>query len=90
MFLCFYNIVGVIGPRSTRDHTRQTRIVRGNSETIEIYTVNHHKRDKEDNANLRLDAVLNLTKNSIEYRFDNEDYDHDNWFSAYVPEPEDG
>jgi len=82
--------VGVIGPRSTRDHTRQTRIVRGNSERIEIYTVSHHKRDVYNNADLRLDAVMDLKKGSIEYLFDNEDYDHDNWFSAYVPEEEDG
>ena len=75
---------------STRDHTRQTRIVRCNSEKMEIYTVNHHKRDEDDEAELRLDASINLLSGEVNLMHDNEDYDHENWFSAYVPENEDG
>eukprot|EP00551_Chaetoceros_affinis_P006841 CAMPEP_0203677442 /NCGR_PEP_ID=MMETSP0090-20130426/28230_1 /ASSEMBLY_ACC=CAM_ASM_001088 /TAXON_ID=426623 /ORGANISM="Chaetoceros affinis, Strain CCMP159" /LENGTH=573 /DNA_ID=CAMNT_0050544335 /DNA_START=57 /DNA_END=1778 /DNA_ORIENTATION=+ len=87
---CTFMQVGVIGPRSTRDHTRQTRIVRGNSRSLEIYTVNHHKRDENDNAELRLDATMDLREGTIEYVLDNEDYDQANWFSAHIPEEEDG
>ena len=80
----------MIGPKSTRDHTRQTRIVRGNSKVLEIYTVNHHKRDENDNAELRLDAIMDLKEGALEIIADNQDYDHQNWFSAFIPEEEDG
>ncbi len=64
--------------------------MRGNSRVLEIYTVNHHKRDENDNAELRLDAVMDLKEGTIKYVVDNEDYDHERWFSAYIPEKEDG
>jgi hypothetical protein len=90
MLLIYCILVGVVGPRSTRDHTRQTRIVRGNSDKIEIYTINHHKRDDNDNAMLRLDAVMNLSTGEIESMHNCKNYDHANWFSAHVPEKNDG
>lgn len=64
--------------------------MRGNSDIIEIYTVNHHERDENDNAKLRLDAIMDLNQGQIEYLNDNENIDRDDWFSAYVPEEEDG
>lgn len=76
--------------QSTRDHTRQTRIVRCNNESMEIYTVNHHKRDNDDQAELRLDATIDLFSSEVERMHDNEAYDRESWFSAYVPEEEDG
>jgi len=87
---CTFLQAGVIGPNSTRDHTRQTRIVRGNNNSIEIYTVNHHKRDKDGDAEFRLDAFMDLTMGDILFAHNCEDYNHDKWFSAYVPEEEDG
>ena len=35
--------VGVIGEKSQRDGRRQTRVVRGDSEELRVYTVNHHQ-----------------------------------------------
>ncbi len=75
---------------STRDHTRQTRIVRCNSEKMEIYTVNHHKRDEEDQAEIRFDASIDLLGGEMKLMLDNEAYDRDNWFSAFLPENQDG
>lgn len=57
---------------------------------MEIYTVNHHERDEADEAELRLDASVELLTGKVERMNDNEDYDRENWFSAYVPEDEDG
>ncbi len=57
---CTFVQVGVVGAKSTRDHTRQTRIVQGNSQSMKIYTINHHLRDENGQAALRLDAVLDL------------------------------
>ncbi len=87
---CTFVQVGVVGGKSTRDHTRQTRIVQGNSEVMKVYTVNHHVRDEQGDADLRLDAIIDLERGETEMTYDSETYDRDNWFSAYCPEEEDG
>ncbi|KAL7571978.1 hypothetical protein ACA910_001637 [Epithemia clementina (nom. ined.)] len=40
---CTFMQVGVIGPASTRDGKRQTRLVRGCRNRLQIYTVSHHE-----------------------------------------------
>jgi hypothetical protein len=70
---CTFVQVGVVGMKSTRDHTRQTRVVQGNSEVMKIYTVNHHVRDEEGNAEVRLDATLDLLNGSMELCGDDDD-----------------
>mmetsp|Transcript_22365 Transcript_22365/g.55372 ORF Transcript_22365/g.55372 Transcript_22365/m.55372 type:complete len:239 (+) Transcript_22365:554-1270(+) len=87
---CTFVQAGVVGPVSSRDGRRQTRIVLGCSDRIKIYTVNHHLRDGEGVANLRLDVSIDVEKNEVEYAHGVEDFDHDDWFQAYVPRKEDG
>jgi len=88
---CTFVQVGVMGPKSSRDGRRQTRIIQGNSDVLKIYTVNHHERVAvTGNAELRLDATIDLKSGSMESARRSTDYDHKNWFSAYVPEEEDG
>lgn len=88
---CTFVQVCVMGPKSTRDGKRQTRIIQGNSDVFKIHTVNHHQRDEvTGNAELRLDATIDLKNGTMELARRSEDYDHKNWFSAYVPEKEDG
>lgn len=57
---------------------------------MEIYTVNHHKRDEEDQAEIRFDASIDLLGGEMKLMLDNEAYDRDNWFSAFLPENQDG
>eukprot|EP00586_Coscinodiscus_wailesii_P014677 CAMPEP_0172492706 /NCGR_PEP_ID=MMETSP1066-20121228/23937_1 /TAXON_ID=671091 /ORGANISM="Coscinodiscus wailesii, Strain CCMP2513" /LENGTH=565 /DNA_ID=CAMNT_0013262487 /DNA_START=187 /DNA_END=1884 /DNA_ORIENTATION=+ len=88
---CTFLQCGVVGKASSRDGRRQTRLVQGNSHTINLYSINHHKRDdKNDEANIRLDAIVDLTTGQIDIKQGYNDYDHDQWFSAYVPKEEDG
>ena len=98
---CTFVQVGVVGHKSTRDHTRQTRIVQGNSREFRIYTVNHHVRDEDGNAELRLDATIDLEegemtlvdKVGLELSLScssDENNDEEQWFRAYVPQKDDG
>ncbi|CAE7758300.1 GRINA [Symbiodinium pilosum] len=88
--------------QSSRDGRRQSRLVKGNAQGYEIYTVDHKKGGK-----LRLDATV-LYSDSCEiaeeltldaepsecstltFANKHEDYDHELWFSAYVPQENDG
>ena len=89
---------GVIGPVSSRDGRRQTRLIRGSSQEIEIYTINHHKRehiDIDDTTSptigeLRLDAKININSGHVISGHGYDDYCHDNWFSAFIPQEQDG
>ncbi|CAN0162271.1 unnamed protein product [Ascophyllum nodosum] len=84
---CAFVQVGVIGEKSTRDGRRQTRLIRGTEDSLQIYTINHHTEEAE----ARLDLTLNYddpTHPVIAHG--HEDYDHSSWFSSYVPEEEDG
>ena len=97
---CTFMQVGVVGEKSTRDHTRQTRIVQGNSREFNIYTVNHHVRMEDGSADVRLDATIDLSTGELQMQ-DNKPLDGDEsddvWdkadnvlFGAYVPQEEDG
>lgn len=84
--------VGVIGEKSQRDGRRQTRVVRGCSEELRVYTVNHHQGGRE-----RLDMVLKFgapgDDPDVSFPDDHEEWitpATDKWFSARVPEKEDG
>ena len=88
---CTFVQAGVMGPLSSRDQRRQTRIVQGNEDLINIYTVNHHKRRGETGtADLRLDAQIDVKKGTLTFENSDEDLDNENWFRAYTPEEEDG
>jgi len=99
---CTFVQVGVVGMKSTRDHTRQTRIVQGNSEILKIFTVNHHIRDEKGNANIRLDATLDLIGGTMELsnnsdgrigasvNDDETQCGNEQWFGAFIPREEDG
>ncbi|CAE7559684.1 GRINA [Symbiodinium natans] len=99
---CVFAQTGVMRSQSSRDGRRQSRLVKGNAQGFEIYTVDH-KRGGE----LRLDATvlysdscdlpeeLTISQEASEcstltFAHKHEDYDHDLWFSAYVPQENDG
>lgn len=84
--------VGVIGEKSQRDGRRQSRLVRGDEKGLKIFTVNHHLGGTE-----RLDMEIVYAPNGGEPSFvvpeDHEDWikpGKDKWFSARVPEADDG
>lgn len=91
---CVFMQVGVVGKKSTRDHTRQTRIVQGNRDEFRIYTVNHHVRDGDGSAELRLDATIDLQNGEMKLvekaKTDCDGNDGEKWWSAYLPREEDG
>jgi hypothetical protein len=79
---CTFVQVGVVGKKSTRDHTRQTRIIQGNDREIYIYTVNHHygtddlkDKDMRVRESLRLDAKIDLESGEM---WTNNDHSSDN------------
>ena len=52
---CVFVQTGVMGGSSARDGRRQSRILKGNKDGLEIYTVSHHK-----GGELRLDATVSI------------------------------
>jgi hypothetical protein len=95
---CTFVQVGVVGPQSTRDGRRQTRVVQGCADRLKVYTLNHHERTsylsseliKKECASVRLDVEIDFINNRVLYAHDNQDYDHADWFQAYTPQEEDG
>ena len=80
--------------RSSRDGRRHSRFIRGNEHGFEICTVDHSK-----GGVLRLDATVTYADecaadgeacSTLVFAHDHEDYDHDLWFQAYVPQEGDG
>lgn len=71
---CIFMQVGVIGPGSSRDQRRQSRMIRGcGEEFLQIFSINHHERATDvegvedvdsiatvSKAKVRLDATLDL------------------------------
>lgn len=79
---CTFVQVGVMGPVSTRDGNRQTRLVQGNSQRLRVYTINHHLSNPEE-VDLRLDVEIDLETDQITRVQSVEEADRDNWFQAY-------
>ena len=78
---CAFLQVGVMGPGSSRDQRRQSRMIRGcGGEFLQLFSINHHERipQEEDNedgstatkARVRLDATLNLKTGELVYADD--------------------
>lgn len=85
---CIFVQTGVMTKKSSRDGRQQSRIIRGNSNGFTVSTINHKKNGEE-----RLDITVTFeeaSEESIVVAHDSEDYDHNAWFSAYVPTEEDG
>jgi len=94
---------GVMTARSSRDGRRQSRLVRGNSKGFEVCTIDHSKGGtvrldatimfsdecEIDYENTETDDALRGCS-VMTYAHEHEDYDHDLWFSAYVPDEKDG
>ena len=78
-----------MGPKSTRDGRRQTRLLQGCPNQIRIYTLNHHIRNENDEADIRLDAEIDLHTGEVK-RFQSREVLDQDWFQAYVPREEDG
>jgi len=99
---CVFAQTGVMTARSTRDGKRHSRFVRGNADGFEICTVDHGKGGvlRLDATVFYSDecAVGEEPEESqgvsgcsvVHFAHPHEDYDHDQWFSAYVPEFDDG
>jgi len=85
---CVFAQTAVMSKKSTRDTRQQSRLVRGTKNGFTISTIDHTKDGKE-----RLDATVTYMGNNAEsvvYAHPSEDYDHDAFFSAYVPQADDG
>ena len=76
---CTFLQVGVMGPGSSRDHRRQTRMIRGcGGEFLQFYSINHHERipevsddrNTDTKARVRLDATINLKTGILTYAED--------------------
>ena len=63
---CAFLQVGVMGPGSSRDRRRQSRMIRGcGGEFLQIFSINHHEREDcgttdASRARVRLDATIDL------------------------------
>jgi len=99
---CVFAQTGVMRSHSSRDGRQQSRLVKGNAQGFEIYTLDHKK-----GGELRLDATVLYSDScdlpeelmldaeaaecsTLTFAHKHEDYDHALWFSAYVPQENDG
>merc|ERR1712216_642464 len=91
---CVFAQTGCMTARSSRDGRRHSRFIRGNEHGFEICTVDHSK-----GGIMRLDATVTYADecaadgeacSTLVFAHDHEDYDHDLWFQAYVPQEGDG
>lgn len=73
---CAFLQVGVMGPGSSRDQKRQTRMIRGcGGEFLEFFSINHHERIQLEEsaegsttkARVRLDATIDLKTGMLIY-----------------------
>jgi len=99
---CVFAQTAVMTKRSSRDGRRQSRLVRGNSQGFEICTVDHAAGGQvrldatvtfSDFCELPEDLSVDYDTSecaTIAFAHKHEDYDHDLWFSAYVPQENDG
>ena len=102
---CVFAQTGVMTARSSRDGRRQSRLVRGNSQGFEVCTIDHSKGGVvrldatvmfSDECEVNLDDPTPADEQDIRgcsvmtFAHEHEDYDHDLWFSAYVPKEDDG
>lgn len=70
---CTFCQVGVMGPVSSRDGLRQTRLVQGTEKSLKVYTINHHlsaSSASSDDVNIRLDTEIDLETGDILYSKD--------------------
>jgi len=76
-----------MGAKSTRDGRRQSRLVKGDDAGLSVHTINHHK-----GGELRLDVTIKYKPGGEDVieAHGHEDYNHDRWFSAFAPQPDDG
>ncbi|KAA8495588.1 hypothetical protein FVE85_1743 [Porphyridium purpureum] len=88
---CFLQC-GVIGPESSRDGYRQTRIILTDpslGDSMKMYSVNHH-----DGGSLRLDAsVVGQDSTAVSFALEHYPHDHvgkESWFRTFTPRPDDG
>lgn len=88
---CTFVQTGVMGAASTRDGRRQTRLVHGSAKRLQIYSINHHIRTEDDQAEVRLDAEIDLHSGAVRrVQDETQAVDREDWFQAYTPRPEDG
>jgi len=77
---CAFLQVGVMGPGSSRDQKRQTRMIRGcGGEFLQLFSINHHERIPDEGgdgsttkARVRLDATIDLTTGELAYAEEDE------------------
>ena len=65
---CAFLQVGVMGPGSSRDQKRQSRMIRGcGGEFLQVFSINHHERVGDGKARVRLDATIDLRLGQLTY-----------------------
>jgi len=102
---CVFAQTGVMTARSSRDGRRHSRLLRGNADSFEICTIDHSKGGKlrldatvtySDQCSIEgmdltdLETTEDRECSTIAYAHKHVDYNHDLWFSAYVPQEDDG
>lgn len=101
---CVFAQTGVMTARSTRDGRKHSRFLRGNSEGFEICTLDHSKGGIvrldatikfADFCEVPEGADMDMMEEgarceTIVFAHKHADYDHDQWFQAYVPQENDG
>jgi len=85
---CVFVQTAVMRSGTTRDGRQQSRLLRGTENGFEVLSVNHAK-----GGEVRLDATITYTSDNEETAVaahPSEDYDHEQFFSAYTPSDDDG
>jgi len=85
---CTFVQTAVMRSGTTRDGRQQSRLLKGTKDGFEVLTVNHAK-----GGEVRLDATITYSSCNEETAVaahPSEDYDHDQFFSAYTPSDDDG
>ena len=80
---CVFVQTAVMRSGTTRDGRQQSRLLKGTKDGFEVFTVNHAK-----GGEVRLDATITYSSCNEETAVSahpSEDYDHDQFFSAYTP-----
>jgi hypothetical protein len=57
---------------------------------MKVYTINHHERDRAGKASVRLDLDFDLVSGQFASLHGDQEFDHEDWFQAFVPRKEDG
>mmetsp|Transcript_24953 Transcript_24953/g.36632 ORF Transcript_24953/g.36632 Transcript_24953/m.36632 type:complete len:623 (+) Transcript_24953:68-1936(+) len=81
---CVFAQTSVMRGGTSRDGRQQSRLLKGNKDGFEIFTVDHQRGGK-----IRLDATISYKDDTHEvgvYQHDDIAYEHDEYFKVYSPQ----